>query len=336
MTTHDGSGADAQSPVHDAVGAYVLGVLDDADATAFEEHLAGCELCAARLEEFSGMEPMLALLADGPGRFPGSEVSDTDAPGRDRSGRGPYGREASAPATSGDGAGPDGPGTRPGPALHSVPTAGPGSVPGRPRSGDGTAPATPAADGADEPAASVRPSPELLGRLVDEVATRRARRRRRRFYLAAAAAVLIVGGPTAAVVATSGDSTPGAVQAAPANTASAYFKSMTTKYSATDPTTRVSATIALRTKPWGTDAVMELKNVRGPLKCSLVAVTRSGDRQVVTSWAVPEWGYGVSGSPLPAARQPLYVQGGAAAAPKDIDHFDVTTFDGKRLVTVPA
>ncbi|MCF3965355.1 anti-sigma factor family protein, partial [Streptomyces fuscigenes] len=86
MTTHDVSGvsgADEDGPLHDAVGAYVLGVLDEADATAFEEHLAGCELCAARLEEFSGMEPMLALLADGPGAFPGAAAPDAYAPGRE-------------------------------------------------------------------------------------------------------------------------------------------------------------------------------------------------------------------------------------------------------------
>ncbi|MCF3964168.1 RNA polymerase subunit sigma, partial [Streptomyces fuscigenes] len=213
---------------------------------------------------------------------------------------------------------------------HAGPSAGPGSVPGQ------GAPGGDAGAREEEPAAAVRPSPELLGRLVDEVAQRRAKRRRRGLYLAAAAAVLIVGGPTAAVVATSGDHGPGATQAAPAATASSYFKTLGTKYSATDPVTKVSATVAVETKGWGTDAVLELKNVKGPLKCRLVAVSKSGEQEVMTSWAVPEWGYGVPSSTVPLARQPLYVQGGAAVQPKDIDHFDVTTFDGKRLVRVPA
>ncbi|WAX79760.1 anti-sigma factor family protein [Streptomyces sp. KMM 9044] len=58
------------SPVpneHETVGAYALGILDDAEATAFESHLAGCEWCAQQLDELAGMEPMLAALADLPG-----------------------------------------------------------------------------------------------------------------------------------------------------------------------------------------------------------------------------------------------------------------------------
>ena len=52
---------------HETVGAYALGILDDAEATAFEAHLAGCEWCAQQLDELAGMEPMLAALADLPG-----------------------------------------------------------------------------------------------------------------------------------------------------------------------------------------------------------------------------------------------------------------------------
>ncbi|GAB2788561.1 anti-sigma U factor RsuA [Streptomyces chlorus] len=52
---------------HETVGAYALGILDDAEATTFESHLAGCEWCAQQLDELAGMEPMLAALADLPG-----------------------------------------------------------------------------------------------------------------------------------------------------------------------------------------------------------------------------------------------------------------------------
>lgn len=52
---------------HETVGAYALGILDDAGATEFESHLAGCEWCAQQLDELAGMEPMLAALADLPG-----------------------------------------------------------------------------------------------------------------------------------------------------------------------------------------------------------------------------------------------------------------------------
>ena len=45
---------------HTDVGAYVLGVLDPATAERFEEHLAGCDRCAAELEELMGLQPLLA------------------------------------------------------------------------------------------------------------------------------------------------------------------------------------------------------------------------------------------------------------------------------------
>ncbi|RSO05962.1 RNA polymerase subunit sigma, partial [Streptomyces sp. WAC 06725] len=55
-----------QGDVHETVGAYALGILDDAEATAFEAHLATCEWCGQQLDELAGMEPMLAALADLP------------------------------------------------------------------------------------------------------------------------------------------------------------------------------------------------------------------------------------------------------------------------------
>ena len=44
---------------HDAVGAYVLGALDDAETAAFEEHLAGCPVCR---EEVDLLEPAVNAL----------------------------------------------------------------------------------------------------------------------------------------------------------------------------------------------------------------------------------------------------------------------------------
>lgn len=52
--------------IHETVGAYALGILDDAEATQFEMHLATCEWCGQQLDELAGMEPMLAALADLP------------------------------------------------------------------------------------------------------------------------------------------------------------------------------------------------------------------------------------------------------------------------------
>ncbi|MEW2179968.1 zf-HC2 domain-containing protein [Streptomyces sp. NPDC005406] len=246
---------------HDAAGAYVLGILDDAETAAFEAHLARCARCAAHLDEFSGLEPMLAMLAESPAAVPGAR-----------------------------------------PVPH-VPTP---------------------------------PAPRMLDTLVDEVAARRARRTRRGRYLVAAAAALIIGGPVAAVMATgSGTSSVEAADPHPTSPAEdAFFHHMKEKAQATDPVTAVDATVGMEPKAWGTHTVLELKNVKGPQKCRLVAVSKTGEEEVVTSWAVPKWGYGIADSTHPTARYPLYVHGGAAMDRADIDHFEVRTFDGERLVSV--
>ncbi|MFE4330627.1 anti-sigma factor family protein [Streptomyces sp. NPDC056831] len=260
---HTASRGAAEGPGHDAAGAYLLGILDDAEASAFEAHLAGCDLCAARLDEFAGLEPMLALLSESPAAVPGAR-----------------------------------------PVPH-VPQP---------------------------------PAPRMLDRLVDEVAVERAGRRRRSRYLVAAAAALIIGGPAVAVLATGNDGT--SAQAADPHPTSpaedAFFHHMTEKVRATDPTTKADATIGMEKKAWGTHTVLELKNVTGPEKCSLIAVSKTGEEEVVTSWSVPKWGYGIKDSPHPASKYPLYVHGGAAMDRGDIDHFEVRTFDGKRLVEVDA
>ncbi|WP_306454830.1 anti-sigma factor [Streptomyces sp. WZ.A104] len=250
---------------HDAAAAYVLGILDDAQASAFEAHLAGCARCAAHLDEFAGMEPVLALLADAP----------------------------AAP-----------PGARPVPKVPE------------------------------------RPAPRLLGGLMDEVARKRHRRSRRSRYLVAAAAALIIGGPVAAVAVTAGDEGGPPVAAGDPHPTSpaedAFFGHMTEKVSATDPTTRVGATVGMEEKAWGTHTVLELKNVKGPQKCTLIAVSKTGEEEVVTSWSVPRWGYGIEGATNPTAKAPLYVHGGAAMDREDIDRFEVRTFDGERLVEIGA
>lgn len=242
---------------HETVGAYALGILDDAEATAFEAHLAACERCARRLDELAGMEPVLAALADVP-------RCDTAATG------------------------------------ESLPA---------------------------------RPGPAPADRLVGEVARQRARSRRRNLFLAAAAAVLVVGGPLAVHAAGGAD---GGGAAVAVGSAQAAFRSMPDKVTATDPATHVTATVALERKDWGTNAVLRLRNVTGPERCSLVAVGRNGERQTVASWSVPGRGYGVPGAGTEQAGEPLYVSGAAAFAPDQIDRFEVMTFGGHELVRVEA
>ncbi|MFC3577903.1 anti-sigma factor family protein [Streptomyces yaanensis] len=250
---------EGQGDIHETVGAYALGILDDAEATAFEAHLATCDWCAQQLDDLAGMEPMLAALAD----LPGNQ--------------------------------------------------------GTPAIGESL---------------SAKPSPRLVERLVDEVSERRAQKRRRGFYLVAAAAALIIGGPLTVMAVNGGDS--GTQDPMATGPAKAAFQLMTDKHSATDPSTKVNAVVAMESKDWGTHAVLQLKNVKGPLKCSLVAVGKNGERETVTTWAVPNWGYGIANAKTDQAKNPLYVHGGAAFTPNEIDHFEVVTFDGKKLVKVDA
>ncbi|WP_055546396.1 zf-HC2 domain-containing protein [Streptomyces sp. NBRC 110028] len=269
--------AQAHHAGHDAVGAYVLGVLDEADATYFEEHLAGCDQCGRQLDELTGLEPLLAdLAADIPGIH--------GAPGRTAiTGHTPH-------------------------AFTATPTA--------------------------IDTLTAKPGPALLNRMVGEVAAARSKRKRRGLYLVAAAAALIVGGPLGTMAATSGSDSKAPVAASP--TDSALFAKMPMKMEGTDPTTKVSAAVALQDKMWGVDAVLRLKNVKGPLNCSLVAISKDGHEQTMMTWAVPKWGYGIENSTEEIAKKPLWAHGGAGMKSDDIDRFEVRTSDGKRLVSVKA
>ncbi|MEE1802325.1 MULTISPECIES: zf-HC2 domain-containing protein [unclassified Streptomyces] len=285
MTTHEQYGLGDESTVHETVGAYVLGILDDVDASIFEAHLAGCRICAVHLEEFSGMEPMLAMLADNPDPF-GS--------------MGPPGSMASVSSIN--------PQAPPPVPLSQLPT----------------------------PSVSVRPSPQLLDKLVDEVAAKRAKRKRRGFYLVAAAAALIVGGPVAVGVATQGSGGNETSNVATRSTAAQDFGHITNKVGGTDPVTGVSGTVAMEEKLYGTLMTLELKNVKGPLTCSLIAVSKTGEQEVVTTWSVPKWGYGIPDSSNKDARKPLYIQGSTSMTDSEFDHFEVRTDDGKRLLEIDA
>ncbi|MGW2325631.1 zf-HC2 domain-containing protein [Streptomyces sp. NPDC001700] len=271
--------AQAHHAGHDAVGAYVLGVLDEAEATYFEEHLAGCDQCGRQLDELTGLEPLLAdLAADIPGIH--------GAPGRTAiTGHTPH-------------------------AFTATPTA--------------------------IDTLTAKPGPALLNRMVGEVAAARSKRKRRGLYLVAAAAALIIGGPLGTMAVTSGSDSGAEPPVASAASESQLFAGMTDKVEATDPDTKVTAAIAMEEKMWGLDGMLRLGNVKGPLSCSLVAVSHDGKKQTMTTWSVPERGYGIKNSPDAAARAPLWAHGGTGMKRSDVDHFEVVTSEGKVLVSVDA
>ncbi|MFI2258453.1 anti-sigma factor family protein [Streptomyces tubercidicus] len=179
------------------------------------------------------------------------------------------------------------------------------------------------------------PGRRVLDGLLGEVDATRRRRGRRRLFLVAAAVVLIVGGPLA-TFALKSDGDGGKAPTPPlANAVRAQYAAGE-KVTSVDPDTKVSAGVSMAARPWGTQVVLELANVKGPLSCDLVAVGKDGKRQTLTTWAVPKGGYGIPDSPAKWNREPLYAMGGAALNRGDIDHFEVNTLDGKRLATVKA
>ncbi|MFG1998953.1 anti-sigma factor family protein [Spirillospora sp. NPDC048911] len=102
------------------------------------------------------------------------------------------------------------------------------------------------------------------------------------------------------------------------------------RHSGSDAKTGAAGVVGLESKQWGTHVGLELRNVRGPLKCRLEAVSRTGERTVVTGWRVPDKGYGVPGSPAP-----LITHGGTSITRADLDRFEVRIEGGGTLLTIP-
>jgi hypothetical protein len=256
-------------PDHTDVAAYVLGLLDEAEMTRFEEHMIECDRCAEEAEELIDLPVLLQPLVAPP---PGAHRADADAPD-------PF---------------------RPTPPADAV-TA-------EAATADAATANAVAADAVAVDATAGTPA--------------RPRRQRRTLTLAAAVALLAAGSFVGLGV--------GRHLGSPPTSVAADLVMMGEQHKATDPATGVSAVIGLESVGWGTHVAIQLAGVHGPLKCNLIAVSKSGEDEVVTNWIVPSPGYGV-----PGHEQALVVHGGAAMAPSDIDHFVVRTFDGKDLITIP-
>ncbi|MFD4224399.1 zf-HC2 domain-containing protein [Streptomyces griseus] len=153
----------------------------------------------------------------------------------------------------------------------------------------------------------VAPGSGLAERLTAVVAAGRRRAGRRRLALVAAAVVLAVGGP-AWVAGVSGG---------PADGADAQ------RWSGSDGASGVAAVVTAAGREWGTAVALEVARVPVVGVCALVAVGRDGSEETVGSWSAGGAGEG-----------PVEVSGGAALRPEGIDHFEVRTAGGRRLVTV--
>ncbi|MFJ4690407.1 zf-HC2 domain-containing protein [Streptomyces sp. NPDC088766] len=209
---------------HRDVGAYALGVLDEAEAFRFEDHLMECPRCAAEVTEFGATTRQLMLYRRATPR-----------------------------------------------AVH--PFAGPG--------------------------------PQLLDRLLDEVAARRRAVKRRLLYAVAAAVVVAVAGPALAMMAGGGGEEPVRV------------------VTATDQKSGVWAQVTTEDELWGSQVELEVKDAAGPRACHLIVIGHDGSEEIVTSWMVPDHD-----------ARPNTMKGGATMQTDKIARYEVRTMTGETLVVL--
>ncbi|TDC40883.1 zf-HC2 domain-containing protein [Actinomadura sp. KC345] len=172
--------------------------------------------------------------------------------------------------------------------------------------------------GRDEPSAPPPPVIDMMRRRRGEE-----RRFRRGAYVvgsAAAAVMLAAGIGVGTVLSDDGTVTE---QRPPVAVAGERFQ-------ARNASTGTSGTVGLVDKGWGTQVGLELRGVKGPLRCHLEAVSRTGERSVVAGWRVPDKGYGVPGQP-----KPLVMQGGTGLTRQEISRFEVRLDGGGTLLSIP-
>lgn len=284
---------------HTDVGAYSMGLLEPADRQAFEDHLAGCAICAAEMAQLS---PLAGLLR-------GIDPADVAAPA-------PAVQQVPAtpvrqfPATP----------TQHFPTSAATIPANPASVTPASATPASATPAIQPTQATAPPQADEPPQAAVTDLLRKRAAWQR-QRTRWQIPLAAAAAVVLIGGGVGIGLGTAPS------HGSPAPAAAAVVGQL---HSAVNISTGVSGTVGLVSKPWGTQVTMDLSNVRGPLECQLVAVSNTGEQRVVLGWLVPAAGYGVSGHPAH-----LVVEGGTSIKTSDLSRLTVTVVNGGTLLTIP-
>ncbi|MGK5553589.1 anti-sigma factor family protein [Actinomadura kijaniata] len=186
-------------------------------------------------------------------------------------------------------------------------------------------------DGAPEPSGASAPS-EPPARVIDLMRRSRERDRRARrgtYAIGAVAAAALLATGTVIGASVTDDAPPvtgGGHSHGPAQALVVWGE----RHSGRDAARGVSGVVGLESKGWGTHVGLELRGVRGPLRCRLEAVSRTGERAVVTGWRVPDQGYGVPGSP-----NPLVTHGGTAISRQELARFEVRVEGGGTLLTIP-
>lgn len=279
------------SPPHVEVAAYVLGILNQEDSEAFDRHLPDCRSCQQELLEMYELPDALDLIKRGMKGTVNGAVRGT-ANGAE------YGVNGRS-LTSVNGVVPDG-------VVRDLWSPQTQTQPPRRASGSG------------HRRAPTREKRYEVPLDVDEVAVARDRRRRN-VLLAAAAAVIIGVTGTLATELWQRTGT-GNVVAAPGITAEGK-----------NSKTGVSGSVDMISKAWGTEVAFKLSGVTGPERCSLVAISRTGDTDIVSGWRVPDG----SGFGVPGHAEPLQLTGATALSNKEIVRFEVRRDDGVHLLDIP-
>jgi anti-sigma factor RsiW len=336
---------------HFEIASYVLGLLDPAEMSRFEEHLAGCDECAGQLEsllpvvnQLADVEPGELFNVTGPSAF--GPPAQSSAP-RPLVTPAPLDPPAAPPRRS---------------QLRSAEFPNPGyreesPVAGLPNNRPETnrpSVSRPAANRsasdrllATGPATGESRTIEPLGQRAEPTrrialsrppsrrpespgpATRPARpprRANRSLLIASAAAIfgLVAGAGTVAV----------GPWFKPDSTSETAITSSANRLTASDPRTGVHADVALESKAWGTLVSFGVTDIGGPRKCRLVAVLSDGKTETLSSWTVPKAGYDQQTSP-----QELSLEAATALRRKDIAALKVEQIGdngaGTTLVTIP-
>jgi hypothetical protein len=176
--------------------------------------------------------------------------------------------------------------------------------------------------------ATPEPDPVAVADLLSRRAAIERRRNRQRRLLAAAACLVLLAIGIGA----------GAAIRSPKNVLTPQVQLTGVLHTATSPVTGVTGTVGLVTQPWGTEAVLKLGHVRPPLvgrvrkplKCELIAVSKTGLRRVMAGWLVPAAGYGVPGHPAD-----LLIEGGTWIKSSQLSSLEIQVLHGPTLLTIP-
>jgi hypothetical protein len=157
--------------------------------------------------------------------------------------------------------------------------------------------------------------------LVSAVRTERQRTRSRSgLTLAACLALLITGALVAVSLGLGRTGLPGLPPTSPT----------AQRLHAVDEATGAEATLQMEPKRWGSEVTLQVARVNGPVRCRLMAVSKTGQSEVVMGWSVPPGGYGTAAHP-----DPLVLHGGTDLQAGDLSRFEIRTVNGNLLVSVP-